>query len=282
MSGAEDSSENPSLNFDSIKQTTSNGIEFWSARDLSKLLGYTSWQHFDSATKRARIACQQVGQIVTDHFNSAVKMVKLGSGSSREVKDYLLSRFACYLIAQNGDPRKPEIAAAQAYFAASTRQNELRLLEEAEAQQQRLELRDRLEENTHLLNQAAREAGVLPRGFGQFQRAGFEGLYGGLSESEVKLRKGIDEKENLLDRASRSELVANDFRVTQTEEKLRRERIIGQNSAIETHKEVGQKVRATIKELGNAMPEDLPAEPSLKLLKRKRRNPKKQLKNEQP
>jgi len=258
-----------SPDFESIKQLNPYGAEYWSARQLAPLLGYSRWENFEVAVKRGRTACEQVGQVVSDHFRDATKMVPLGSGSTREVKDYLLSRFACYLIAQNGDPRKAEIAAAQAYFAVSTRQNELHQL--YDEQQKRLQLRERVSENNKKLAEAAHDAGVLSRSFGEFQNAGYRGLYGGLDAEGIKARKGLEKKEEILDRMGRAELAANDFRITQTEAKLRNEQIVGQASAIATHHEVGRKVREAIEEIGGTMPEDLPAEPSIKPLLNERR-----------
>ena len=253
-------------NFDSIRQETEQGIEYWSARDLSKLLGYDRWENFDVAVKRAKTACTQIGQNVQDHLRDATKMMPLGKGGSRAGKDYWLSRFGAYLAAQNGDPRKPEIAAAQAYFASTTREHELYQLQE-----KRVELRQRLDAGNEALEQAAKSAGVLPRSFGLFHRAGYEGLYGGLGPDEIKKLKGITEKENLLDRMSYLELAANDFRVAYTADKLERDNVLGQTAATEIHREVGKEVRETIKRLGGSMPEDLPAEPSIKPLLKGRR-----------
>jgi len=266
--------EGRSIDFESIKQINPYGVEYWSARALAPLLGYKKWQNFDVAIRRAMTACAQIGQVVPDHFTAASKMVPLGSGAEREVTDYLISRLGAYLIAQNGDPSKRAIAEAQAYFAVSTRKNELREL--AEEQAKRLELRERVSENNKKLAEAAHDAGVLSRSFGVFQNAGYQGLYGGLDVDGIKQRKGISYKEDLLDRMGRAELAANDFRVTLTEERLRKDGIIGQTRAIETHHEVGQTVRKAIEETGVRMPEDLPAEPSIKpLLTAKRRGRKK-------
>jgi DNA-damage-inducible protein D len=262
-----------SPDFESIKQISPYGAEYWSARDLAPLLGYNKWQNFEVAIERAMIACEQVGQILTDHFTDTSKMVDVGSGAQRPIKDYLLSRFACYSIAQNGDPRKKEIAAAQAYFIISTRENELtHLLIE---QEKRLHLRERVSENNKKLAQAASQAGVLSPNFGLFQDAGYKGLYGGLGVADIKERKQIDQHEELLDRMGRAELAANDFRITQTEERLRREEAVGQTKAIETHHQVGKTVRKAIEEIGGTMPENLAPEPSLKpLLDAKRRKRK--------
>jgi DNA-damage-inducible protein D len=266
--------EAQSPNFESIKQISPYGAEYWSARDLAPLLGYNKWQNFEVAVQRARVACEQVGQVVTDHFTGVSKLIDVGKGAQRPVQDYLLSRFACYLIAQNGDPRKKEIAEAQTYFAVSTRQHELaQLLEE---QEERLKLRERLSENNKALAQAAAQAGVLSQNFGVFQNVGYKGLYGGLGVAEIKERKQIDQHEDLLDRMGRAELAANDFRITQTEERLRKEGTIGQTNAMEVHREVGKKVRKAIEDIGGTMPENLAPEPSIKpLLDAKHRKRKK-------
>lgn len=265
---------NQAPDFESIRKISPYEAEYWSARELAPLLGYTRWENFEVAIKRAKTACEQVGQIVADHFRDATKMIQAGKGAQREVKDYSLSRFACYLIAQNGDPRKEEIAAAQAYFAVSTRRNELHEL--YEDQQKRLQMRERVSENNRKLAEAAQQAGVLSRSFGEFQNAGYRGLYDGLDVDGIRAQKGLAPNEEVLDRMGREELAANDFRITQTEGKLRNERIIGQSRAIQTHHEVGRKVREAIEEIGGIMPEDLPPEPSIKpLIDEKRRRHKK-------
>lgn len=266
--------EAQSPNFESIKQISPYGAEYWSARDLAPLLGYNKWQNFEVAVQRAMTSCQQVGQNLPDHFTAASKVIIGGKGAKQTVKDYLLSRFACYLIAQNGDPRKKEIAEAQAYFAVSTRKQELaQLLEE---QEERLKLRERVTENNKALAQAASQAGVLSQNFGVFQNAGYKGLYGELGVADIKERKRLDQREDLLDRMGRAELAANDFRITQTEDRLRKEGTIGQTNAMEVHHEVGKKVRKAIEDIGGTMPEDLAPEPSIKpLLNAKHRTQKK-------
>ncbi|MDQ2809133.1 MAG: DNA damage-inducible protein D [Chloroflexota bacterium] len=266
--------------FESLRQITPYETEYWSARALAPLLGYTRWQNFEQAINRAMTACRQIGQPVEDHFTGISKMVALGSGAQREIKDYLLSRFACYLIAQNGDPRKPQIAHAQAYFATATRQNELAQL--YDDQQQRLRLRERVSEDNHDLAAAAAQAGVLSRNFGVFQNAGYEGLYNGQDVAALKERKGIGANENILDRMGRAELAANDFRITQTEAKLRKEGVIGQRAAMDTHYEVGRTVRRAIEEIGGTMPEDLPAEPSIAPLLNSARRRRKKLATDTP
>ena len=267
--------DSQSPDFELIRKISPYEAEYWSARDLAPLLGYTRWENFEVAIKRAKTACEQVGQIVVDHFRDATKMIRAGKGAQREVKDYSLSRFACYLIAQNGDPRKGEIAAAQAYFAVATRRNELHEL--YEDQQKRLQMRERVSENNRKLAEAAQQAGVLSHSFGEFQNAGYRGLYGGLDVDGIKAQKGLGRNEEVLDRMGREELAANDFRITQTEGKLRNERIIGQSRAIQTHHEVGKKVREAIEEIGGIMPEDLPPEPSIKPLINERRRRHKNL-----
>jgi DNA-damage-inducible protein D len=266
--------EAQSPDFESIKQIGPYHAEYWSARDLAPLLGYNKWQNFEVAIQRAIMACAQVGQIVPDHFTEASKVITGGKGAKQTVKDYLLSRFACYLIAQNGDPRKKEIAEAQTYFAVSTRRQELaQLLEE---QEERLKLRARVSENNKALAQAASQAGVLTQNFGVFQNAGYKGLYGELGVADIKEYKQINQREDLLDRMGRAELAANDFRITQTEERLRKEGTIGQTNAMDVHHEVGKKVRKAIDDIGGTMPEELAPEPSIKpLLDAKNRKRKK-------
>jgi DNA-damage-inducible protein D len=261
--------------FEAIKQVSPYGAEYWSARDLSKLLGYADWRNFEIAIKRAITSCNQIGQDPTNHFRDITIMATIGSGAKRQIKDYVLSRFACYLIAQNGDPEKFEIAHAQAYFAIAARAYEVHQLKEE--QDERLRLRERIAENNKALSEAAMKAGVLSRNFGVFQNAGYRGLYAGMSVDEIKHKKGIGEKEDVLDRMGRAELAANDFRITQTEEKLRNDQIIGQSIAIETHFEVGKKVRNAIEDIGGTMPEKLPAEPSIRPLLDEKKRKRKQL-----
>ena len=184
-------------------------------------------------------------------------MVELGSGSVRTVEDYHLSRFACYLIAQNGDPRKPEIAEAQKYFAIQARRQEISDVLAADIE--RLEIRKQTTEEFKALSGAAREAGVQDRMFGVFHDAGYKGLYGGLGNEAIKQRKGIPKKEQLMDRMDTTELAANQFRMTQTRDKLARDRVNNQQQAIRTHEEVGKEVREAIKRIGGVMPEIIPA-----------------------
>ena len=248
------------LSFESLTKLNQYGIEYWSARDLQSCLGYAKWHGFEPAIKKAKESCRQSGNDPENHFTNACKMVEIGSHTQREVNDYHLSRFACYLIAQNGDPRKPEIAHAQKYFAIQTRKQELS--EENAADLERLELRKQASIEFKALSGAARDAGVQNKMFGIFHDAGYKGLYGGLGVDAIKTRKGIAPKEQLMDRMNTTELAANQFRMTHTREKLKLEKIKNQRDAMETHEMVGREVRAAIAKIGVAMPENIPpAEP---------------------
>ena len=253
--------------FEDIKKTNQYGIEYWSARDLQNLLGYSQWRRFENAIERAVESCKQSGNNPNDHFAGAGKMVEIGSKTGRDVEDWHLSRFACYLIAQNGDPRKPEIAHAQKYFAIQTRRQELS--DAMAADLERLESRKQASEEFKALSGAAREAGVQNKMFGMFHDAGYKGLYGGLGVDAIKARKGISSKEQLMDRMGTTELIANQFRMSQTREKLKRENIQNQRDAMETHEMVGKKVRSVIEEIGGTLPENIPpAEPIKNVEKR--------------
>lgn len=265
-----------SPDFDSIKQTNPYGQEYWSARDLAPLLGYNKWQRFEDAIQRAMIACEQTRNVVADHFTASGKMVKLGSKAEREVADYYLSRFACYLIAQNGDPRKPEIAAAQVYFAVSTRAFEMHQLRKE--QEERLEKRLKVSESYKQLAKAAQGAGVQSEHFGIFIDAGYLGLHRHSLE-ELKERKGIPEDEEYLDRIGRQELSAIDFKNTQTESKLISEQVAVEDDAIQTHYFVGDQVRKAIEAIKGPMPEDLPTAPSIRALLEEKRRKRKKLKS---
>ena len=237
--------------------------EFWSARELRELLGYASWEKFQPPIEKAKAACAGVGEAVDDHFHHVVKMVALGSGAQRETEDVELTRFACYLIAQNGDPlKRPQIAAAQTYFAVQTRRQEIAdtaqppLTED----ERRVLARDELKAHNKALASAAKAAGVTrPIDYAIFQNEGYKGLYGGLDRQMIQRRKKLTAKQDILDHMSSSELAANLFRATQTEDKLRREDIRTKDAANRAHRQVGAKVRQTIKELGGTMPEEYPA-----------------------
>ena len=267
---------NETPDFESIKQINPYGMEYWSARALAPLLAYTKWQNFTTALQRAMIACEQSGQIQTDHFTGTSKVITAGKGASHTVRDYFLSRYACYLVALNGDPRKPAIAAAQTYFVIAAREKELADLYLEQAK--RLQLRLRVAENNQKLAEAAAQAGVRSQSFGQFQQAGYKAMYHGLGVTELKERKGIPPSAELLDHMGRAELSANDFRITQTEEKLRQEQVQGEAAAIATHRAVGERVRQAIRDIGGRLPEDLPAEPSIKPLLDAQRRQRKRIK----
>ncbi len=256
--------------FEDLKKVNEHGAEYWSARELQPLLGYTQWRRFEDAIKRATTSCNQSGNIPENHFAGAGKMVELGSTSLREVPDYNLSRFACYLIAQNGDPRKPEIANAQKYFAIQARRQEIS--DAIASDVERLELRKQTAEEFKALSGAARDAGVHDKMFGIFHDAGYKGMYGGLGRDAIKKHKGIPEKENLMDRMDTTELAANQFRMTQTRDKLARERVKDQQSAIKTHESVGKEVREAIKRIGGKPPEELPPAEHIKHVEKRIKN----------
>lgn len=260
--------------FEDLKHFNQHGSEYWNARELQPLLGYSQWRRFEDAIKRAMISCEKSGNNPAYHFAGAGKMIELAKGAVREVPDYQLSRFACYLIAQNGDPRKPEIASAQKYFAVQTRKQELS--EAQAADWERLELRKQASQEFKSLSGAAREAGVQNKMFGVFHDAGYKGLYGGMGNEAIKARKKIPPKENLMDRMDATELAANQFRMTQARDKLARERVKNQEQAIQTHEQVGKVVRAAIQRIGGTMPENLPPAEHIKQVeKRLKRTPAK-------
>lgn len=248
--------------FEELKQVNDHGAEYWSARDLQPLLGYSQWRRFDDAIKRAITSCEQSGNNPEHHFAGAGKPITGGKGAVQVVQDYQLSRFACYLIAQNGDPRKPEIAQAQKYFAIQTRRQELS--EQLASDIERLELRKQTSEEFKALSGAARQAGVQDRMFGIFHDAGYKGLYGGLGSEQIKARKSVSAKEQLMDRMNATELAANQFRMTQTRDKLAREGIRDQQQAIRAHEQVGKEVRTAIERIGGERPENIPAAEHIK------------------
>lgn len=246
--------------FESIKHVDEYGHEFWYARELQRVLEYTQWRRFADAIERAKLACSNSGYDVTEHFADAGKSSPMPHGGVRILEDYMLSRYACYLIVMNGDPRKEVIAVGQTYFAVKTRQQELiDHYDELSEEQKRLAIRKEMKEHNKSLAEAAQKAGVIKSyDFAIFQNCGYQGLYGGLGVKEIRERKGLKKNEQILDHMGSTELAANLFRATQTDEKLRRENIRGKEKANQTHYEVGKKVRQTIAELGGTMPEDLP------------------------
>ena len=265
--------------FEDIKHMTEEGIEFWYARELQTVLEYTQWRNFEGVIEKAKSACFNSGNSVQDHFADVSKTIEMPKTAKKEVNDYMLSRYACYLIVQNGDPRKEVVALGQTYFAVKTRQQELiedydRLSEE----QKRLAIRNEMITHNKSLAEAAQMAGIEDsKDYAIFQNKGYQGLYGGLGVKKIHARKGLKKSQKILDHMGSTELAANLFRATQTDEKLRKEGIIGKEKANQTHFEVGKKVRQTIEELGGTMPENLPT-PGKSIKQIEKEHKKKELK----
>lgn len=246
--------------FDSIKHISDSGKEFWYARELSKLLEYKDFRNFELIVYKAMEACENSNYNISDHFGEVTEMVPIGSGAKRGFKSYTLSRYACYLIVMNADPSKEIIALGQTYFAIKTRQQELiENFDDLSEDKKRLAIRGEMITHNKSLAEAAQMAGIDdPRDYAIFQNKGYQGLYGGLGVKEIHARKGLKKTQKILDHMGSTELAANLFRATQTDEKLRRDHIFGKEMANQTHYQVGQKVRQTIQELGGTMPENLP------------------------
>ncbi len=266
--------------FESIRHTNKYGEEFWYARELQIALEYKEWRNFKKVVEKAMAACEGSENIVSDHFVEVNKMVNIGSGAERELDDIQLSRYACYLIVQNADPHKKVIALGQSYFAIKTRQQELiENYDNLDEDNKRLAIRGQMKEHNKSLAEAAQMAGITePIDYAIFQNKGYQGLYGGLGKKEIHERKKLKKSQDILDYMGSTELAANLFRATQTDEKIRKENIVGKDAANRTHYEVGKKVRETIKDLGGTMPEDLPTPTkSIKQIEKeqqKRINPK--------
>lgn len=265
----------PHKNFEEIKKIDENGVEYWEARELMPLLEYDKWSNFENVViEKAKTACKNSGQEINYHFADIGKMIKIASGTAKEtnrtIKDYKLSRYACYLIAQNGDSSKRAVATAQTYFALQTRRQEI--FQQLPENEQRLFLRGEVKTHNKTLNTTAFNAGV--KNFGKFNNAGYLGLYG-MNKRSVQRKKRIGD-DDVLDRAGATELAANLFRITQTDEVLKKEKIKGEGLATFKHIVVGQKVRKSIQDIGGTMPEDLPPEPHIKELEKQQ---KKLLKN---
>lgn len=255
--------------FEQIKQIDENGNEFWMARQLAKTLDYTDFRNFLGVIEKAKEACQNSGQAVANHLVEFNEVVAVGSGATHNYPSYKLSRYACYLIVQNADPSKEVVALGQTYFAVQTRIQEITQMEAynrlSNEDEKRLFLRNEMaKHNTHLAA-AAKNAGVITSlDYAIFQNHGYMGLYGGLDAKAIHKSKGLKKNQQILDHMGSTELAANLFRATQTEEKLRRENIKGKQKANQTHFEVGKKVRKTIEELGGTMPENLPIANNIK------------------
>jgi DNA-damage-inducible protein D len=246
--------------FESIKQLESSGNEFWTARELATVLQYKNWQNFKKVIDRAILACKNSGYPVSDHFIEVSKMVVIGSGAKRSQVDYKLTRYACYLIVQNGDPRKEIIALGQTYFAIQTRRAEVAdTFNQLDENNKRLVARGNVKQWNQLLAEAAQNAGIITNDeYAIFQNAGYEGLYGGMSVADIHKRKGLQPEEKILDFMGSTELIANLFRISQTEEKLRLEEASSSVEANNIHYEVADKIRSAIIEMGATLPENLP------------------------
>ncbi len=244
--------------FEEIKHIDENGNEYWLARELQVALEYKKWQKFMNVIENAKTACKQSNFIIDDHFTQVGKMINLPKGAKRTTIDYKLSRYACYLIVQNADPKKEVVALGQTYFAIQTRKQELieKEYENLTEDEKRLYQRNLTRKGNYKLNRAAKESGV--KNFDKFHNAGYKGLYNGETADDIAKRKGLRYREDILDNMGSEELAANLFRITQTESRLKRENVKSEKKANQTHYKVGNKIRNTIKELGGTMPEDLP------------------------
>jgi DNA-damage-inducible protein D len=267
-------SKNNQTVFEQIKKLDENGNEYWSARQLAVVLEYSEYRHFLPVVERAKEACVNSGQAIKDHFEDILEMVEIGSGAQRKVESVKLSRYACYLIVQNADPGKEVVALGQTYFAVQTRLQEIQQMDAykqlSTEEEKRLFLRNEMKKHNTQLAEAAKICGVIePLDYAIFQNHGYMGLYGGLDAKGIHGKKGLKKSQNILDHMGSTELAANLFRATQTEDKLRRENIQGKHKANQTHFEVGKKVRKTIEELGGTMPENLPVADSIKKIEKK-------------
>ena len=259
--------------FENIKHIDENGNEYWFARELQNVLEYKKWEKFSNVINDAISACNLSGYEVADHFPQVGKMVNIGSKTSRNISDYKLSRYACYLIAQNGDSRKKTIALAQTYFAFQTRKMEIteREYSSLTEDEKRFYQRNLTKKGNYSLNQVAKDAGV--KNFDRFHNSGYKGLYNGETANDIAKRKGLRYREDILDNMGSDELIANLFRISQTEQKLKRDNVKGETKANDVHYEVAKKVRKAIADIGGTMPEEFPTpEKSLKTLEKESKN----------
>ena len=257
-------------NFEGIKKIRNDGTEYWNARELSEVLQYVQWRNFVKVIDRAKLACQNSGRNIEYDFAEVSKIVEAGA-TQKKVVDYELSRYACYLIVQNGDPRKEVIALGQTYFAIQTRRQEVAdYFNQLDEDNKRLVIRGDIKQWNQMLLEAAHNAGVITNEeYAEFQNAGYVGLYGGLTVDDIHKRKNLKENEKILDFMGSTELIANLFRISQTEEKLKKDNIQSCDKATATHYEVGSKVRKAIEDIGGTMPEDLPTpEKSIKQIEK--------------
>ena len=259
--------------FESIKHIDEFGNEYWEARELQKVLQYKEWRNFKKSIEKARISCKTSNYKVSDHFVEFNKMIVIGKGAKRNQVDYKLSRYACYLIVQNGDPKKEVIALGQTYFAIQTRKMELTELEyeKLSEDQKRLYRRKQASDGNYSLNRTAVKSGV--KNLAEFHNAGYKGLYNGETANDIFKRKKLEYREDILDNMSSEELGANIFRITQTEAKLKRDKVDNEYTANSVHYEIGKKVRNAIIDMGGTMPEDLPTpSKSIKQLDKEQKN----------
>jgi len=257
--------------FEGIKHIRENGTEFWYARELSEVLLYSKWENFQKVIDRAILACKNSGFSVSDHFPDVRKTIMMPKNAKKQIIDYELTRYACYLIVQNGDPRKEIIALGQTYFAIQTRRQEVQdAFNQLDENNKRLVVRGNIKQWNQLLVEAAHNAGVITdEEFAIFQNAGYMGLYGGMTVSDIHTRKGLKKNDKILDYMGSTELIANLFRISQTEEKLKRDEVSTVEAANNTHYEVGEKIRKAIIEMGATLPEDLPVpEKSIQTIER--------------
>ena len=268
-------------NFESIKVVREDGTEYWSARELSKVLQYEKWQNFSKVIDKAMLACKNSGGNIENDFTEVSKIVVTGA-TQRKVLDYELSRYACYLIVQNGDPRKEVIALGQTYFAIQTRRQEVAdYFNQLDEDNKRLVIRGDIKQWNKMLLEAAHNAGVITnKEYAEFQNKGYMGLYGGLTVDDIHKRKELNANEKILDFMGSTELIANLFRISQTQEKLKKDKIKDKYKANDTHYEVGTKVRKAIEDIGGTLPEDLPTpEKSIKQVAKEQINKIKGKKN---
>lgn len=266
--------------FERIRQQNESGNDFWSSRALAALLGYSDYRNFEAVIKKAQTSCFNSGQRVDEHFGEYNEMFDIGNNAKREVKSVMLSRYACYLIIQNADPAKEIVAGGQTYFAVQTRRQEIGDQAAAaalamEEDEKRIFLRREVEVHNKRLAGVAKTAGVVrPIEFAIFQNHGYQGLYGGLTMGDIHRKKRLPKGKKILDHMGSTELAANLFRATQTEDKIKRENIQGKEAANKAHYQVGAKVRQTIKDIGGAMPEDLPSVEDVRKVGRRATKPK--------
>ena len=267
--------------FEDIKHVDENGIEYWNARELQLVLDYKEWRKFEGVIKKAKEACKNAGISEVEHFVGADKLSKRANNTNVIIADYKLTRYACYLIAQNGDSRKKVIALAQTYFAIQTRKQEISEKEynELTEDEKRFYQRNLTRKGNYSLNKTAKNAGV--KNFDKFHNYGYKGLYNGETADDIAKRKGLRYKEDILDNMGSDELIANLFRISQTEQKLKKDNIKTEKEANETHYTIGKNIREVIAKNGGTMPEDLPTpEKSLKQLEKENKNNQMKLKEE--